>query len=163
MRDQFRQAKPATSSAWLLALALTATPIAVQAQSNVLFISSDESSSPGWSSYIANARNAFNAVAPAGAFVNRTGGLSSATSLSSDIADARTLVLATVCSATNSDRWNEVEEALKTRPDLMVISFVDGSTATGCPANLARFTTAINSIRPSSWSTITGRCCINRP
>ena len=155
MRDQFRQAKPATSSAWLLALALTATPIAVQAQSNVLFISSDESSSPGWSSYIANARNAFNAVAPAGAFVNRTGGLSSATSLSSDIADARTLVLATVCSATNSDRWNEVEEALKTRPDLMVISFVDGSTATGCPANLARFTTAINSIRPSSWSTIT--------
>lgn len=155
MRCKFLRTKTAISSAFLLALTLLATPIASQAQSNVLFISSDESSSTAWSGYITNARNAFEAVTPTGTFVNKTGGLSGAASLSTDIAEAKTLVLVTVCSATNTERWNELEEALKTRPDLMVISFVDGSTTTGCPTNLARFTASINTIRPSSWSAIT--------
>lgn len=155
MRDQFRQAKPVTPSAWLLALTLLATPLAAQAQSNVLFISSDESSNTGWNVFVTNARNAFQAVAPTGTFVNKTGGLSGATSLSSDIANAKTLVLVTVCSLTEAARWNEVEAALKARPDLMVVSFVDGSTAARCPANLQRFTDSINAIRPGSWSAIT--------
>ncbi|ARU06358.1 hypothetical protein CCO03_18320 [Comamonas serinivorans] len=139
----------------MLALAVLAAPLAAQAQDRVLFISSDESANAGWNGYLTNARNAFEAVAPAGTFVNRTGALSGTASLTGDIADARMLILATVCSATQANRWAEVEEALKTRPDLMVISFVDGSTAPGCPANLARFTTAINAIRPAAWSPIT--------
>ncbi|THT98393.1 hypothetical protein E9531_14350, partial [Lampropedia puyangensis] len=142
-------------SAGLLGLVTLVMPLSATAQNNVLFVSSNETSNLGWNGYVTNARDAFSSVAPTGTFVNRTGGLSSTTSLASDIASAKLLVLTTVCSNTNPDRWDEVQAALMTRPDLMVVSFVDGSTVGQCPAHLERFTTAINSIKPSSWGTIT--------
>ncbi|THT95246.1 hypothetical protein E9531_17320, partial [Lampropedia puyangensis] len=148
-------------SAGMLGLATLIMPLGAKAQNNVLFVSSNESSNPGWNAYIANARNAFDEVAPAGTFVNRTGGLSGTTSLTSDIANAKLLVLTTVCSSTNPDRWDEVQAALETRPDLMVIGFVDGSNAGDCPTHLSRVTDAINAIKPDTWSTIKAETTLN--
>lgn len=132
-------------ASWLLAAA-------AQAQ-NVLFVSTAEAGSGA--PLLANAHAAFQAEAASRGltFVDRTGGLASAsTSLSADIANAAMLVVVTVYDPANAARMAEVDAALKSRPDLLVLGFVDGCCSQ--PENISTFMPSVNAIAPWGATTV---------
>jgi uncharacterized repeat protein (TIGR01451 family) len=132
-------------ASWLLAAA-------AQAQ-NVLFVSTAEAGSGA--PLLANAHAAFQAEAASRGltFVDRTGGLASAsTSLSADIANAAMLVVVTVYDPANAARMAEVDAALKSRPDLLVLGFVDGCCSQ--PDNINTFMPSVNAIAPWGATTV---------
>ena len=109
----------------------------------------------GGAAAIANARAGFQAQASAHGltFVERTNRLSDpATSLETDIADASVLVLVTVYGPAASARMAEVNAALTSRPDLMVLAFVDGCCSQD--ENITPFMGYVNSIKP--WAGTVG-------
>jgi len=125
------------------------------AQDKVLFVSTNETITT-FPTHAANARAAFQSVAPAGTFVDRSGSLSGATSLTADLANAKILVLVSVVTAINSARWSEITHALESRPDLLVLAFIDGApTYAASIQNLNTVLAEVNIIKPASWATIT--------
>jgi uncharacterized repeat protein (TIGR01451 family) len=127
-------------ASWLLAAA-------AQAQ-NMLFVSTSESSAGGLT-IINNARAAFQAEAAARGmlFVDRTGGLADAgTSLNADIASASMLVLVTVFNPAQAARMSEVNTAMLSRPDLLVLGFIDGCCSQA--ENINTFVPYADSIAP---------------
>ena len=139
--------------------------VAVQAQAGgtMLFVTTQDDPLPpptatnggGGALIVGNARTAFQAEAAARSmtFVDRTNQLSNATtSLATDIANASMLVLVTVYGPADAARMAEVNNALRSRPDLTVLAFVDGCCSQD--ENINTFAGYVNGIKP--WSGTTG-------
>ena len=135
---------------WLLAVGVA------QAQDTLLFITTQDDPNPpagvpnggGGAQAIANARNAFQAQATASGltFVDATNQLSGTTSIATELAAAKMVVLLTVYGPANAARMAEVNTALTSRPDLAVLAFVDGCCS--IPANINVFIPMVNGIKP---------------
>ncbi|MDO5624976.1 MAG: hypothetical protein Q4G71_09830 [Pseudomonadota bacterium] len=143
-------------------LGLACAPALAQ---NVLFLSTAETNG-GNLAAVNNAKNAFNAEwtsrnpAPAAnSFVDGAGRLSSATdSLTTDLADAKLVVLVGVVAA-NATRLQEVTAAMQNRPDLLVVAFIDGCC--GGASNFQHFLPGVNTLVPD-WGGIAASGLIAR-
>jgi len=130
--------------------------LSAQAQDKILFVSTDEPAASNPGEFVINARKAFQDVAPPGTFVNRSSYLSGTASLTTDIANAKFLVIVAVSIPINQDRLNEIFAALQTRPDLTILAFVDGDPATpAAVVNLNAFLSGVNTVKPTGWTAIT--------
>lgn len=137
---------------WLLAAA-------AQAQGTLLFVTTQDDPNPpvgvpnggGGAAAIANARAAFQAQAAAAGltFVDATNRLSASTSIAAELQAAKMVVLLTIYAPADAARMAEVNAALRSRPDLAMLAFVDGCCSQ--PENINTFVPFVNGIKP--WPT----------
>lgn len=144
---------------WRRALAVVFSALALlgaaQVQAQMLFLSTAELSVPDGLSAVNRAYSAFGAEATARSLtmVDRRGALSGATSVAADIAAAKVLVVMTVYQPTAAARMAELATALQSRPDLLVVSLIDGCCSQ--PDNINAFMTAVNTVVPPAWGALT--------
>ena len=133
--------------------------VAAHAQGSLLFITTQDDPLPppgvtdggGGGVAIYNAREAFKKEAQDRGltFEDATNELSGATSIATELQNASMVVLITIYGPANAARMAEVEAALKTRPDLAVLAFVDGCCSQ--TENINTFVPYVNAIKP--WGT----------
>ena len=138
--------------ALLLAFFLIA-PLSAQGQtSEMLLLTTAESSSytnGNWSDLQAEA------AARGMTAVDGRGALSNPTTPLPITANTKMIVVITIIVSANADRMAELVTAMKTRPDLLIVGFLDS-----CPANcklsdnLQPFLDGLNDIRPADWMPI---------
>ena len=99
-------------------------------------------------------KNAYdNFLAQNAGLIDRRGAMSGTTSIASDLAAAKLVVLVTVYEPSDPARMADVSAAMMARPDLMVVAFVDGCCNQA--ANINPFMATVNNMRPSTWNPIT--------